>query len=210
MRQCEARREPGSAREQSLTEDGLHARDLLGRRHPLVRVVAHHEQPQRGVADVRRVVECHTVTLDRPEVLGERREVPRDARRERRDVHVLDVLERAGDDLAVLGAGRRDREAAVPRHDRGHAVEARRRERGIPEHLRVVVGVDVDESRRDDVAAGVERALAVEPVADRADVAVRDRDVRPDTGRAGPVDDRAAPDDEVRAHRLSIRSGARP
>ena len=64
--------------------------------------------------------------LDGREVLGEGREVPRDARGERRDVHVLDVLERAGDHVAVLGARRRDREAAVARDDGGDAVVARR------------------------------------------------------------------------------------
>ena len=70
--------------------------------------------------------------------------------------------------LAVLGAGRRDREAAVAGDDGGDAVEARRRERRVPEHLRVVVRVDVDEPGRDDVAAGVEHALAVEVGADGA------------------------------------------
>ena len=100
--------------------------------------------------------------VDRREVLGEGGEVPRDAGRERGDVHVLDVLERAGDELAVLGARRRDREPAVAGDDGRDAVEARRRERGIPEHLRVVVRVDVDEARRDDAVAGVEHPVAVE------------------------------------------------
>ena len=93
---------------------------------------------------------------------GKRGEVPRDARGERGDVHVLDVLERAGDELVVLGARRRDREPAVAGDHGGDAVEARRRERGIPEHLRVVVRVDVDEAGRDDAVAGVEHLLTVE------------------------------------------------
>ena len=67
------------------------------------------------------------------------------------DVHVLDVLERAGDQVAVLGPGGGDGEAAVAGHDRGDAVEARRGERRVPEHLGVVVGVDVDEAGGDDV-----------------------------------------------------------
>ena len=49
---------------------------------------------------------------------------------------------------AVLGARRRDREAAVAGDDRRDAVPARRREPRIPEHLRVVVGVDVEEAGR--------------------------------------------------------------
>ena len=61
--------------------------------------------------------------------------------------HVLDVLQRADEQLAVLGPDRRDREAAVAGDDRRDAVPARRRERRVPEHLGVVVGVDVDEAR---------------------------------------------------------------
>ena len=55
------------------------------------------------------------------------------------------------------GARRGDREPAVAGDDGGDAVVARRGERRVPEDLRVVVGVDVDEPGRDDVAAGVER-----------------------------------------------------
>ena len=114
------------------------------------------------MADVRGEVDADAVVAHRREVLGEGGEVPRDAGGERGDVHVLDVLERAGDQLVVLGARRRDREPAVAGDDGGDAVEARRRERGVPEHLRVVVGVDVDEAGRDDAVAGVEDAIAVE------------------------------------------------
>ena len=53
------------------------------------------------------------------EVLGERLELPRDARGQRRGIHVLDVLERAHDHVAVLGPRRRDREAAVAGDDGG-------------------------------------------------------------------------------------------
>ena len=169
----EAGGEAGGARLHRLAQDGLHLRDLVVGGGALVRVVAHHEQPQRGVADVRGEVQRGAAPLDRREVLGEGREVPRDARAERLDVHVLDVLERAGDDVAVLGPRRRDREAAVAGDDGGDAVEARRRERRVPEHLRVVVRVDVDEPGRDDVPAGVEHALAVELGADGRDLAVR-------------------------------------
>ena len=112
-------------------------------------------------------------------------------------IHVLDVLERAHDQVVVLGPGRRDREAAVAGHDRGDAVVRRRPQRGVPEHLRVVVGVDVDEPRRDRAARGVELALAAQVRSDLADHAVRDRHVGRLARRAGAVEDRSAADDEV-------------
>ena len=63
-------------------------------------------------------------------------------------------------DVVVLGTRRRDREAAVAGDDGGDAVVRRRPQRRIPEHLRVVVRVDVDEAGRDRAARRVELALA--------------------------------------------------
>ena len=131
------------------------------------------------MADVARVVEERAALLDRVEVLRERLEVvPRHAREQRVGRHVLDVLQRADEQLAVLGPHRRDREPAVAGDDARDAVPARRAERRVPEHLRVVVGVDVDEargSRRGPPASSTR--VAVEPVADLGDHAVGDRDV---------------------------------
>ncbi len=128
--------------------------------------------------DVARVVEQRAAPLDRVEVLGERLEVgPGHAFEQRVGRHVLDVLERPDEQLAVLGADRRDREAAVAGDDRGDAVPARGRERGVPEDLGVVVGVDVDEAGRDHVAARVEHPLPVEALPDVADDPVGDGDV---------------------------------
>ena len=49
----------------------------------LVRRVAQHVEPERGVPDVGGEVDAHAVVADRREVLGEAGEVPRDAGRER-------------------------------------------------------------------------------------------------------------------------------
>ena len=54
------------------------------------------------------------------------------------------------------GPHRREADAAVAHHDRGHAVPGRRGELGVPRGLAVVVGVDVDEARRDERAVGVD------------------------------------------------------
>ena len=80
VRDGEARREPGRAGEHRFAQDHLHALDLVGRCGALVRVVAHREETECGVTDVGRVVHRGAAPLHRGQVLGERREVPRDAR----------------------------------------------------------------------------------------------------------------------------------
>ena len=78
--------------------------------------------------------------------------VPRHALGERGERHALDPGQHAHEVVAVLGPERRDREAAVAADHGRHAVQRRRRQRRVPEHLRVVVRVDVDEAGRDDLA----------------------------------------------------------
>ena len=148
VRRRRGRREPGRARVHRFGDHPLHPADLVVGRGALVARLAHHEEAHRGVPDVARVVEERAALLDRVEVLREGLEVvPRHALEERVGRHVLDVLQRADEQLAVLGPHRRDREAAVAGDHRRDAVPARRGERRVPEDLGVVVGVDVDEAR---------------------------------------------------------------
>jgi hypothetical protein len=77
-------------------------------------------------------------------------------------------------------------------------VQVRRCRLGVPEQLRVVVGVGVDEAGRDDLAGRVDdlgRVLG--DVADGDDAAVTNADVGAPRGRAGAVDHRAAADHDV-------------
>ena len=154
----EAAREPGRARRDRVPHELAHALDLIGVRDPLVGRVAHDVEPQRRMPDVRGEVHDGATPVDGGEVLGKGLELPCDARHQRGRVHVFHVLERSDDGVVVLGTRGRDREAAVARDDGRHAVVRRRPQRRVPEHLRVVVGVDVDEARRDRAARRVELA----------------------------------------------------
>ncbi len=124
--------------------------------------------------------------------------VPRHAFGECGERHAFDAGQHPHQVVAVLGSERRDREAAVAADHGRDAVQRRRRQRRVPEHLGVVVRVDVDESGRDDLAVGVDRArrLLVD-VADRRDPAVADSDVGDPAGRTRAVDDRSIADDHV-------------
>ena len=105
----------------------------------------------------------------------------------------------------MLGPGRRDAEAAIADHYRGDAMPGRDGEHGIPQHLRVVVRVDVDEARRYDLTAGIDGAKGlVGRMTQRHDLAVLDADVAAVARGTGAVDDLAARDLQVIRHGLLI------
>src|SRR5262249_6513837 len=90
-------------------------------------------------------------------------------------------------------------ETAVPDDDAGDAVPAGHRAPRVPEHLAVVVRVQVDESGCDDLPRRVDDLLGVARVdaADLCDPASCDRDVGLEARRPQTVDDGPALDDEV-------------
>ena len=97
---------------------------------------------------------------------------------------VLDRLHHLGEIGVVGRAHRRERDAAVADGDRRDAVPARGRADRIPRELRVEMGVDVDEPRRDEPPVGVDLApAAVVDRADRGDPVAVDGDVGPRRAR---------------------------
>ena len=95
-----------------------------------------------------------------------------------------------------LGRHRREGHAAIAEQRRGDAVPAHRRAVRIPADLRIEMGVDVDEARRDGQPVGVDLAPALlRHLADRRDLAVAHRDVAREGSIARSVDDATAADD---------------
>nr|WP_262402566.1 hypothetical protein [Actinomadura sp. CNU-125] len=208
------RGEPHRARRHGLAHDAAHRLGLGGGRGALL--AADREQPQRRVPDERADVEALGARVDGGKVVGVGLEAPVDALVEGLQRHALDVLQGADDDVAVLGAGGRDAEAAVAHDDAGHAVPAGRGEVAVPEDLRVVVGVDVDEAGRerqavqvDDLGARARRQLA--GCADGGDAVGLDGDVVRDGRAAGAVHQRGAAQQQVHLRsdrsRRAVRSG---
>ncbi len=128
---------------------------------------AHHRLPDRVVADQGGVVDRRPSLADR------------------------------GEGLADL----KGRRTAVARHDRGHPhPQVVLRPGSLREVVRV--GMDVDEARSYDQPGSIDHPcrLGCGEVADlrnSGDLAVLNRHVRPDSGRAGAVDDRSSADDEI-------------
>ena len=104
----------------------LHARDLGVGGLTLVGVVAHHVEAHRRVADIAPEVDDRAAPRDGIEVLAVALEVPLDTSFERRQAHVLDLVERAQQRAPVLGTRRGDAVAAVAGNDRRDALPTRR------------------------------------------------------------------------------------
>ena len=187
----------------------LHERDLVRRGGTFVGVVAHDVEPHGSVTDITPVVECRPPRRHRVEVLGEGLElVPGHAGRQRVEAHVLDVLERPRQERHAVGADGCDGEAAVPRDHRGDPVERGRRQVRVPEHLRVVVGVDVDEAGGHDLAPGIEHTLTFEPLPDVADPSAGDSDVAGPAGGARAVHHGAPPNHDFGGHATIVAAPA--
>jgi hypothetical protein len=192
-------REPGGAGDQRVAHHAPHRRDVvLGRGLVGARALAHDVHPHGVVRDLEQEVDRVRPRVDRGHVIGERLPAPRDALGERGAGDVLDAFHQLDQlDLAARH-DRREADPATAHHARRHAVQRGRRELGVPRHLAVVVGVDVDEPGQDVRAARVDRAPRhIGAVADRGDPPARDRDVAGERRASGSVDDRSAGDLEV-------------
>ena len=135
---------------------------------------------------------------ERRHVLAEGLEFPAHAGAKRVEVHALDHREVAQDEVADLGRRGRDPEPAVAHHRGRHTEGGRRGERPVPRDLGVVVGVQVDDARRESQSLGVDLAFpGLADVSDGADAPVAHCDVGPDRFVAETVDDGGSADDEV-------------
>ena len=200
----EAGGETGGAGLHRLTNDGGHGIDLVRIGGATDSFVAHDIDAQRRVADVRGEVQQRAPSTNRVEVLAERFELPRDAGVEGGRIHVLDLFHGARDEVAIGGASGSDREAAVTRDHRGDAVVARWCERRIPEHLSVVVRVNVDETRGHHATGGVDDFVAIEVRTNGGDATVFEANIGGESRCSGAVDHATVLDDRRFPHEPSV------
>ena len=217
------------ARAQRLVEQARHLVALARCRAlgMVAATLAHHVAAQRRMRHLRADVDRVRQPLERIEVLREALPAEGDALGQHRAGDVLDAFHDVDQLLDAARAQRREAHAAVA-EDRGrHAVHRRGRELRVPGRLAVVVGVDVDEARRQQQPARVDLVPAA---ADRHRAAIRDaaridlfdagrprravpvdrrdriaveRHVGDAGGRARAVDQRRAPNDPL-VHRLLL------
>ena len=151
--------------------------------------------------------------LDRVHILGEGDERPfrTETGFQRIERHAFDLFQGLQDQAAMLGLGRRDAEAAISDHRRGHAMPGRDGHHPVPHDLRVIMGVYVDKAGADNAPGGVDGLPGRLPrLAQRDDPAVPDANIAAIAGFAAAVDDGAAGDlDVVHGFLQSARNKAR-
>ena len=117
--------------------------------------------------------------------------------------NVLDALHDLDEFVLATTAHRCETNPAVAHHDGGDAVPAARREQFVPAHLTVVVGVNIDEARRQKVAFGIDFAVGAGRSArfigaeHRAYARAIDGHSAIERRSAGAVDDARIADDQI-------------
>ena len=84
----------------------FHQREVVVGRFFLEGPFTHRPRTQRGVPDLRGVVDALRLPVDRVEVLGERFPLPVDARGQRAGIDVFGALEVANDERTRVGRAR--------------------------------------------------------------------------------------------------------
>jgi hypothetical protein len=137
--------------------DRRHGVDVgLSRRLPIDPALAHHEDPEGRVRQLARDIHVEAAAGQAVEIFGVALPVPRQALRKDREGDVLDTFHQLDQSVVVAGLAGREADAAVAHHHGGDPVPGRGLHALVPGRLAVIVGVDVDEARRDHLSAGVD------------------------------------------------------
>src|SRR6185437_8149934 len=150
-------REAQRPRLDALAHQPGHRVDVRGRGRLITRAALAHRVCADGpVRDLAADVDGEAPPFDRIEVFGVAFPAPRDAFGQRGAGNVLNALHQFDQPVLTAGAHRGETHAAVAGDQGGHAMATGRLEQAVPANLAVVVGVDVDEPRRDDAAGGID------------------------------------------------------
>ena len=177
--------------------EARHRLDLVGG-GVVVSALAEDIGARRGMGHLSRDIEHARHPVEGVEIVGERLPLPVDALVQRGARDVLDTLHQLDEEVLATRAHRREADSAVAHDDGGDAVPTRRRDVGVPGDLPVVVGVDVDPSRREHEPAGVDLTPpSLIGLANRGDATGVDGHVAGAPRCAGAVDDRGVPYDQI-------------
>jgi len=214
--------------ERKLLRRGVHARRIdEPRRKPESSLL------ERGLESLGHEAPCLTARLAGSERMDA--ETKRAVRNQRSHVHrktdALQVRKVVADSLPAPGEGSRRHPAVDLGKDLGGAAEERRRAKAAVSHdLRrdalgdpsfeerkpivrgpreneVAVGMEVDETRCDDLSRRVDDVLGFDLFSEARDLPAPDREISPELGCAGTVENASVLDDEVGSHDAASFTG---
>lgn len=165
--------------------------------------VAHDGRAQRGVPDHRRNVDGSRRRTQRSHIGGEGGELGLAAvaggKQTQRHRPRRSRLERGDADAAIAG------------DDGGHTLRDLADHLRVEQHRAVIMGMGIDEARRDDLAVCIDRPVSrlASEIADRGDAAVANADIGSKSRRLGAVDHDAAADEEIEGRGLLSHDASR-
>jgi hypothetical protein len=134
-----------------------HRRDVVWRGRLVARAaLPHRVRADRTVRHLTTNVDREFLPPDHVEVFGVAFPAPGNALGERGPGDVFDAFHQADQPVLLTRPHRGEPDTTISGDHGGDAVSAGRLQQGIPADLAVVVGVDVDEPRRDDLPGGVD------------------------------------------------------
>ncbi|MNT32481.1 hypothetical protein D3C72_1683650 [compost metagenome] len=182
-----------------LTSQLAHLRNVQGRgRFTSCTAIAHDIQTQRTVRQLGTDINVVGMPFQCREVFGEALPLPVEAFVQRHARNVLDTFHEFDQPIVIMGPDWREANAAVPHHDGGDAMRTARLKPAVPHRLAVIVRMNVDESWRDQQAAGI-NLFASRPMhrADFHNAALVDRDVGFEKRRAQAIGDGASTNHQI-------------
>ena len=197
------RREPDSAGLHRFAYDSAHSFDFFVGGGTFRRRFAHDIHAQRRMSEQDTDIDRYAGRVDSVEIFRERLEwsIRAEAFVQGVDAHAFHFFQRADDKVAMFGARRRYPETAIADDRRRNAVPGRDGQFTVPNDLCVVVGVDVDKTRRYDGARGIDRFRGiVRRIAECDDVAAGYADIAFVAVLSAAVDDRSADDLQIVRH----------
>ena len=121
--------------------------------------LAHHIGTHRAMRNLRRDIQSARQLVQRVEIFGEGLPLPINAFGQSGARNILHALHQVDEPVMLIGLGGRKADAAIAHHGGGDAVPTRRAEIGVPRHLPVIMGVNIDPARCHKVAFGIDFGL---------------------------------------------------
>src|SRR5271155_1525297 len=148
-------------RSESVAHHGRHPRDILGCRSLIGgAALAHDVGAHRTMRELSAHVDRAFLARKDIEILSERLPLPIDSSGQSLLRNVLHTDHQVDQVISLAPPDRSKSDAAVAGNHRGYAVPARRRKIRVPEHLTVVMGVDINPSGRYQKAVSIDFAAA--------------------------------------------------